>query len=310
MDFIKFYEENNFKFDKNIAYGIYRERLMSFMLKNNYMKVTISFNILPNKEQGKVLSLKIRKIKEENRALQNGLTTNVAQELIIYKSAEFEKEFFDVLDKCLDAIDEIIGKNIEICPLCGKVMPSNSPFLRLKDAVIQAHEPCMDQLVNATNQMEKQMEVSNKKNIWKTILLCFLTMIIVTALMAVSVLIKIYDFVILFAGWLLFFIVRMLMNKFKMSFKKPELTIISIFSIVCVLLSVFFGSTIDIYTSEGIDLTYVEVVLNYFKIIIINFSNYGIFVLLDIVLSSLFVGISIFFNFKQFNATKQNIKKL
>ena len=92
MDLFKFYENNNFKIEKNFAYGIYRDRVMSFVFGGSYVKVTISFNVLPNQQQGQTLSLKIREIKQNHRALQNGLTTNVSQELIIYKSADFEKE--------------------------------------------------------------------------------------------------------------------------------------------------------------------------------------------------------------------------
>lgn len=309
MDLFKFYEENNFKVDKKFAYGIYRDRVMSFVFSGSYMKVTISFNILPNQQQGQALSLKIREIKQTHRALQNGMTTNVAQELIIYKSADFEKEFFEVLDLCLDAIDEIVPASVDTCPLCGKVMPSNSPFIKIKNAAVQAHDGCVEQLFNATNQMGKSMAISTKKNVWKTILICLLSMIVIVGLIAASALINIYDFTVLLSGWLLFLIVKFLMFKFKVAAKKPELIVLTIFSVLTVILSIYFGSSIDMYISLN-SLTYLEVLNNYFKIFAINFTNYGVWIIFDLILALAFVGSTIFFNFKQLSGGTQNIKKL
>lgn len=309
MDLYKFYENNNFKFDKNFAYGIYKERVMSIVFKGSYVVVTITFNVLPNQEQGQKLSLKIREIKANHRALQNGMTTNVSQELVIYKSSDFEKEFFEVLDACIDAIDEIVPSSIETCPLCGKVMPSNSPFLKIKNAAVQAHDTCIDQLINASNQMGKSMEVSNSKNVWKTILICLLTMIVVVGIISASALINIYDFVVLLSGWVLFLITKFLLFKFKIPFKKPELIVITIFSALTVILSVFFGSSIDMHSRLAL-LTYPEVLANYFKIFIENFKEYSIWILFDLLLASAFVGTTIFFNFKHLNVGREHIKKL
>ena len=75
------------------------------------------------------------------------------------------------------------------------------------------------------------------------------------------------------------------------------------------ILSVFFGSSIDMRLRLP-ELTYPEVLANYFKIFIENFKEYSIWILFDLVLAGAFVGTTIFFNFKHLNVGREHIKKL
>ena len=147
LDLSKFYIANNFKFEQKMAYGIYRNRVVSVVSKGNFVKATISFNQQLVKEQGEKISFKMSEIKHQYRVLQNAITTNLFLELTMFQSAEINDEFQVVLDKCMDVLDAENLPTCEICPLCGQVIQTNAPFVKVRNSVIQAHEQCVEQFL-------------------------------------------------------------------------------------------------------------------------------------------------------------------
>ena len=62
LDLFRFYEENKFKFDDKLAYGVYRNRIVSVIPIGNYVKVTIPFSIQLTREKGQMISTKLKEI--------------------------------------------------------------------------------------------------------------------------------------------------------------------------------------------------------------------------------------------------------
>ena len=106
LDLRKLLVDNNFKFDKKLAYGIYRDRMISFLEKSSSMIVTINFSNQLSRENGQKISSKMSELKEKHRALQNALTTNLSVELKLYKSADIYIEVVEILDDVLNILDQ------------------------------------------------------------------------------------------------------------------------------------------------------------------------------------------------------------
>ena len=177
LDLHRFNEFSNFKYDENLAYGIYRQRVISVLPKGNFIKVTIPFSKQLSQQVGQKMSEKFREIKQENRVLQHAMTTNVYVELVFYQSADINEEFLIVLNKCLNVLDESEIVTCEVCPLCLQLLHTNDPFVRIRDSVLQAHDHCIDQFIVSSKQIEQNIVNKNgKSSTIKPILISFLCM--------------------------------------------------------------------------------------------------------------------------------------
>ncbi len=309
LDLKTFYGKNHFKFDDKLAYGIFRNRLLSILPISNYVKVTISFNKQLTREQGQQISSKMREIKMANRALQNAITTNIYLELIIYQSADINTEFFPILEKCLDVLDMFEIATCEICPICGQNLQTNSPFVRIKDSVIQGHESCVLQLISTTSNLNKSINERSKKNLGKTFLIAFSCMAFSILLIILTSLGGLFNYFSLLAGWLCYLLIRFTLSKFKMIYGKSQWITNIVFSSLVLLLSIYLGSVFEIYRQLG-NVTYGYVFQNYFALFSSNFDTFGKFIIFDLILGWLFIALLTFSDYKKLNGFKENVRRL
>lgn len=310
LDLRKLIVDNNFKFDKKLAYGIYRERMVSFLEKSNFMIVTINFNRQLSRENGQQISVKMSELKTKHRALQNALTTNLSIELKLYKSADINVEIIEILDDVLSVLDNYHPSCIDCCPLCGQNMPSNSPFIKVRDSAIQAHEGCIEQMITASNQMGNELLFKfDKKSFLKSFLISILCMIGMIGLVSLASFYKLFGIVSAISGWGTLVIFRMILNRVKIPFKKHQLILITIVSIVTLFASLYFGSIIEIYKLLE-DVTLGEVFVNYFKILKNSMDGYTKPLIIDVVLGVIFLGSSLFIYYRQMNMSKKLVKRL
>jgi len=309
LDLKTFYGKNHFKFDDKLAYGIYRNRLLSILPFSNYVKVTISFNKQLTREQGQQISTKMREIKMANRALQNAVTTNIYLELIIYQSADINTEFFPVLESCIDVLDNFEIATCEICPICGQNLQTNSPFVRIKDSVIQGHESCVLQLISTTSNLNQSIQKRSKKNFGKTFLISFACMAFCTLFIVMMSLLKLFSFFSLLAGWLCYLLTRFALSKLKIIYGKPQWITNMVLASLGVLLSIYLGSVFDIHQQLG-NVTYGYVFQNYFTLFSSNFDTFGKFIIFDLFLGLLFVLLLAFSDYRKLNGFKENVKRL
>ena len=305
----KFYIDNNFKIEKNFAYGIYNDRTLSIKEKGSYVKVTIGFNSQINREVGSLVSSKLRVLKTKIRALQHAITTNICIELIIYKSADFGYEFFYTLDEVYKILEQHIPAHKDICPICGQVKDGNSPFVKIKDTVVQAHEVCIDQLIKASTEVGNGIYKFNKLEFIKTLLICLLTFLVTTGSVAIASFYGLFSIVSAISGWGMYLIASIFISKMKISIKREQIILISIFSILTVISSIYFGSLIHIFRS--IDNTSLDFVFKqYFLILSQNMETIGRFVIIDLILGLVFVVPLLINNFKQIKQSFKAIRKL
>ena len=305
----KFYLDNNFKFDKNFAYGIYNERVLSIKEKGSYVKVSISFNSQISREVGSQVSLKLRELKMKLRALQHAITTNVCVELVIYKSADFLYEFTFVLDEVLKVLNQYVPAMVDICPICGQTKDASAPFVKIKDTVIQGHAHCIEQLVGASNNINAQASKFNTVEFFKTLLVCIITLLGIVGIISIASFYGLFIMVSSLSGYAMYFIASIFISKMKIQIKKEQIVLVSVFAILAVLASVYFGSVIHIYQSaENVSLSLVF--KQYFLIIIQNMDTIGRYVIMDLVIGILFVLPNVIGNFKQLKQNYNAIRKL
>lgn len=308
----KFIIDNNFKIDNNFAYGIYKDRTLSIMERGNYVKVSISFNSQIGKEVGMQVSGKLKELKTKYRALQQGITTNVCVELIIYKSADFVEEFYVVLDESIKMLDQYIPAMVDVCPICGTVKTTDSPFVKIKDTVIQAHEFCIDHLIDASNKMGNEALLKfNKVEFLKTLLAAFIILLALVGSVCIASYYGLFGIISSLSGWISIFVINMVLKKMNIQIRKDQIIIVSIMSILTLLLSIYFGSIVEIYRNiNASGATFAIIFKEYFTILIQNMDTLGKYVLLNLGMGLLFVIPTIIANFKQLKQAINSIKKL
>ena len=310
LDLRKLLVDNNFKFDKKLAYGIYRDRMISFLEKSSSMIVTINFSNQLSRENGQKISSKMSELKEKHRALQNALTTNLSVELKLYKSADIYIEVVEILDDVLNVLDQYHPSHIENCPLCGQVMPSNSPFVRVRDSVLQAHGTCIEQMIAASNQMGNELLFKfDKKSFYKSFLIAILCMIGTIGIVCLASFYKLFSIVSVLSGWGTLVVYRMILNRVRIPWKKHQLVLITVVSFVTLVASLYLGSVIEIYKIVG-EVTLGEVFLRYIEILANSMDGYTKPLIVETALGLLFLGSSLFIYYKQMNMSKNLIKKL
>lgn len=308
LNLAKFYQDNNFKISKNVTYGVYRQRVISIVYANSLIKVTISFNTQLKKEAGQQISNKMSELKRKYKALQKAMTTNIYEELIIYEGHDINEVFLLILDGCLDVLDQFVTPQIEICPFCQRVMPSNSPFVRINESVIQGHDECINQLIETSKHLDINKSINGKSTILKTIGISTLSMLIVCGLILLLSFYNLFSYVSFLSGWGFFLLTTFLLKKFKIIFNKTDLIIFTVFSILSIVLSLYFGMAISIYKSNG-DISFSYILLNFFNIIASSTSTIKL-LLLDLLFAILLVAPSLYVKFKQLKAFDSKIEKI
>ena len=310
LDLHRFYEEHKFKFDDKLAYGVYRNRVLSIVPVGNYIKVTIPFSIQLSKEQGQAISTKYRELKQLNRILQHALTTNVYVELLFYQSADINQEFLKVLNDCLTILDNQNISTCEICPICGQQLHTNDPFVRIRDSVLQGHDNCIEQFISSSTKFEQKIESNNKNSFIKTSIISLLSLILVVLIICATSLIGAYKYFVIFAGIGFILLTRYLLRKFKVILDKKQIVIMCVFAFLTTILSVYLGSSIMLFKGNMIALSLQEILLKYPLIFIENYETLGKIVLLDIIVNFIGIGILMYSNIKMMSYRKTNVHKL
>lgn len=308
LDLTKFYSQNGFKFDKDLAYGVYRMRLISIITKGNYVKVTISFSKQISREEGSMISTKMKEFRLENRALQRAVATNFYMELFIYNSASIQQEFFPVLEKTLDILDELNIATCETCPLCGQNLSTNSPFVRIADRAIQAHDICIEQIMSTTNNIENEMNIRAKKTLGKSLLVISTVALVITGLFTLFSFFGAYSFVAFLVGYLSFAISKLVLMKTKTPYMKTQMIINIITSSLALLITTFLGSIF--YGADIFNKTFIEVISDYSYLL--SVENYLLLksTLIVFVLGVILLGLIIFGDVKRLTDNKNRIIKL
>lgn len=302
LDLFRFYEENKFKFDDKLAYGVYRNRIVSVIPIGNYVKVTIPFSIQLTREKGQIISSKLKEIKQNNRILQHALTTNVYIELLFYQSADINLEFISVLNKCLDVLDEQSIATCEVCPICGQQLHTNDPFARIRDSVLQGHDHCINQFIASSEKFEQKIEEKKKNATIKTIIISVLCMLLFVLFISSISLIGAYKYFVFLVGLGFVILNKYLLRKFKIAQSKKQVIIIAIFSIITTILSIYLGSSVMLYKGNMIALSLIEILQKYALIFIENYETFGKTIVLDILINVSAIG---FMTYSYLKITKQ-----
>ena len=311
LDLHRFNEFSNFKYDENLAYGVYRQRVISVYPKGDFVKVTIPFSKQLSQQIGQKMSEKFRGIKQENRILQHATTTNVYVELVFYQSADINEEFLLVLNKCLDVLDESEIVTCEVCPLCLQLLHTNDPFIRIRDSVLQAHDHCIEQFINSSKQIEQNLVNNNgKSSTIKPLLISFLCMVLFVLLTCLMSFANAYGYFVFLSGIGFVILNRVLLRKFKLLPNKKQAIIMSVFAVLSVVLSVYLGSSFSLFKTGALNMQVLEIMKNYFNIFMNNYESFGKPILLDILLTLLGAGITISSYFKMISSSKPKIYKL
>ena len=297
LDLTRFYYEHNFKVDRKLAYGIYRDRVISIIPSSMYVKFTISFNRQLLREAGSSMNMKMKELKQKYRAIQNALTTNVMLEIVLYQSADINDEFLKILDECIDIVSMYVIETCDVCPICGLPLNSDAPFLRVRDCVVQAHEDCIDKVVAASKGMDANYKEPNKKQTWMTVLISTGMMLLVVGLMMLAALGNVFDWIASLSGWFMVGITKFLLFRFKIKLDKPKAIIISAAGVLCLILSVFLGSIVMIARQSNY--IFSEILSNYILILKNNYDEFTKYLMYDLIFGSLFVGFSIFDSFRK-----------
>lgn len=309
LDLRKFYYDNNFKYDKGLNYGIYKDRAVSIIEKGMYVKVSVSFSTPLEKENGMQISAKMTELKAKQKALQKALTTNVSLELIIYKSADANEEFFAIMNEAFDILDIYHPACVEKCALCGQTLPSNAPFVKIKDTILQAHDACINQLIEASSKMGEDLLVKfDKKAFWKSFFAALLLFSVIVAIICLVSYFGGFGFVSVLSGWLFFFIYRIVLRKIKVQVRQQELILSLVFTVLTAVLSIYLGSMIVICITSKI--SFLEVFKNYFLLLKENFDALAKPIILYLVLSLAFSCPSIIIGISQIKHKLSAIKKL
>ena len=294
LDLTKFYNDNKFKANGKENYGIYRKRVLTIRQTGNYVNVTVSFNQPLTPQLGQGISNKIKEVKEGNRALQKGLTTNVFLTLIFYQSADINEEFFPILEKCLDVLDSFNLPTCEVCPLCGRTLQTTDPFIRTRNTIMQAHDECANGLIESANRILKNAENNDKKKLLKIVGICASIMVLIVGLSMLFPLIgALTTFLILCSGSMFVFIFRFFAVKFKFSMSKTTFYCVTVFSLLTILLSFYLGGVV--LADKLIDtMSFSEVFVKFFKVFSVNFDVLGKPILIDLIINLLFTGLFLF----------------
>ena len=314
VDLTTFFQENNFKTDGKTNYGIYRQRAMAITTKSNYVKVSISLNEQILRDDAQKIMVKVAELRKEHRSLQKGIVTGISLELIFYQSSDLQSNIMFVINGAYDILDQAELRTKEFCPLCGKIIPEDAPFLKIKDGVVQAHNECIDKLLEATSQFEKGTFVDTPKTTLRAVLCNVITMIAMVALIIALSLSGLYSCVSIISGWVFTLIIKVVLQKNKIPFSIKYLIMLTSFAVLTCVLSVIFGGIFNVYMN-GKEIMDQEVNLKQaFAMFPQYFTTYydlvGYSLIFDFVLSILFVGFNTFFEFKKAKSTKNSIKKI
>ena len=308
----EFLIQNKFKIENNFAYGIYKDRTLSIKEKGSYVKVSVGFNSQIGREVGMQLSSKLKELKDTLRALQHAVTTNINLELIIYKSADFAYEFNNVLDETIKLLDQYVPSMVDVCPICGTVKTPDSPFVKIKDTVVQAHEFCIDHLINASNEMGADALLKfDKVSFFKTLLSSLLVLLAVTLSVCIASYYGLYGIISALSGWICYFVMNIVLKKMNIQIKKDQIIIVSVASLLTLLLSFYFGSVIEIYRNiNASGATFALIFKQYFTILGQNMDTLGKYVIINLAIGLLFITPTIIANFRQLKQTLNSITKL
>ena len=313
-DLTGFYQENNFKQDGKMFYGTYKQRSIAITTKTSYTKVSISFNEQILKEAAQRIMNKVAELKRQHRSLQKGIVTGISIELYFYESVELQNNLVEVIDGVYSILDAEEVRANDYCPLCGKTLSEDAPFLKLKDGAVKAHDECIDRLLDASSKFEKGTFVDDKKTTLKGLLCNAITMLVIVGLIIVLSLSGIYIYVSIVAGWVFTLVIKTVLQKAKVPLSVKYMIMLTCFAVLTSVLSIAFGGVFDIYMNATEyfkeEKSLLEIFNMFPQFFTTHYTTIGYRLIMDVVLSLVFVGVNTFFDFKRASTTKNSIKKL
>lgn len=304
-----FFRKYNFNVDGKLHYGNFNGRIVSFVVSGSYLKIAITFNKPLQREQGESCSLKLKELKEQFNLIQQAIVSNVSIEILLYQSNDLEEEIEKVLTKTIEIVDQFQDCGIETCPLCGQVLTTDCPFIRIKDMVLQAHEHCIVQLEGATTTAKKAISIG-KEGFGKAFLIMLLSMIAIVSLIFLLGFANLYNWFCSLSGWFFLLLVGYLFRKMKILRDKPVLITMIITSILTIILSVYLGSIADIYLELKENYTLGYVFTHYISILKSN-VEYFKYMMMELGIGLIMIAIVCFLTYRQFYLFgKNSIKRL
>lgn len=305
-----FYKKYNFKFDGNLAYGIFENKIISVRSQSSYIKVTISLNRPIDKINAQQMSYQMKEVKSKHKILQQVLINNISLEAMLYQASDLTEDFEATIKDIINTMNSFCEVGIETCPLCGNVLTTDTPFIRVRDCVIQAHDICIRQLEETNKKINSAINDQGKKvKMILPILYGIGSVLLIVAIFTLLSLVNLYPYFVGLTGWLCYYLIRFIYKKCKIPFVKKTAIILTACTIICLLLSTFTGSIGYFYKNLN-GFTILNVLENYFEIFRAN-KDVLQSVIYSLVWGILLAGIPIVFMFIQLKQSRINkIKRL
>ena len=199
---------------------------------------------------------------------------------------------------------------VDICPICGHPKPSDSPFVKIRDTVIQGHIYCVDHLIEASEKMgSMKLLAFNKIEFLKSLLIAFLILLGVTGVIGISAYYGFFVMVASLSGWGSYLLMSLILTKAKVQVGKFQIIVVSVASVLTLFSSIYFGSVIHVFQSvENVDL--VSVFKQYFLLLSNNMDTLGKYILINLLIGLGMLVPTIVNSFKQLHQSVNAIKKL
>lgn len=302
-----FFKKYNFNADGKLYYGNYNGRIISVVPVGSYLKITVTFNRPLQRDQGEMCSLRLKELKGQFKLIQQAIVSNVSIEIFLYQSVDLEQNIEPILTKVVEITDQFQNCGLEVCPLCGQILTTDCPFIRIKDTVLQAHERCIVQLEGASDSAKKVM-LNGKVSIGKTLLGAGVSFIAVVALTFLLGFANLFTWFGSLSGWLSIIFMNYLFKKMKI--KRSNFAVITsvVTSILTLLVGIYLGSVADIYVELKENYSLGSVFLNYISILKTN-VDYFKYMMIELGSGLLINGFVYFLTYKQYHMMGKNMIK-
>lgn len=305
----EFIYRNHFEMYEKEAYGIYRNRNLTISQTFTTINVSIAFNQPIGQELARNISNQITTIKKEHTALLQGFTTNLGIMLQIYQSENCISEMAIIVDAIISVLESFNMPTCERCPICGQNLVPSDPFVKTQIGIVQMHDHCAKQMLNATETFKKSLDNKTKKQF---LLSTIVAVGLMVALIGINCLLAKAGYItigITISSWVYFVIYRLIMAALKVIPTKKQVIVTAITSILMLLISLFLCTAIDM-NNRIESLTLLEIFKNYFVLLKNNFAEYTSQILLYSFLAFVIIGLNIFSSYRQISFTDRNQAKI
>lgn len=239
-----FFRKYEFKEDDNTWYGIFNSRIVSISSRGNYDKIAITVSQQMDQRLSSSIATKIgEKVKGKYPILQRIMVSGIWIELLVYRANDIMNQIEGLLSDAISTIDEYTTGGIETCPACGRVLTTDSPFIKLRGNVCQVHDECYDKLEKANQSLNEVVEKRNEKlKLGKPILITLLGVLGLSLLFFAFSFAQVYPYIVSASGWLYYYLIQFMYIKFKVPMYRKIMVLRLIGMLLTLVLSVFLGS--------------------------------------------------------------------